>query len=324
MAAKLPISAPFLKVDRLQAELKIISLLETTIGLHSLATRTSGRARHRLSRWHDEYSRTACEVFVRSRPDRATHLTFGIAHRGAKRRASVAEPQSSFRFRPLAILLCCCTTPCCANVTRRESPLAASTTRWQQYPEFAWGADASLVLARGHADINSLTVKVGKIRVSFRGTIAEFSRPADQRRLSRRGRSRRTRLAGPPERTPQGHSAIRRARVLGALRDFSTARHLAGERSRLGKWKAANAQWARRRRLRHHPGTLARFIPESKLAGRRSAGRRGCNQLAKFSGAFTNASPSPLNWTSSTRELAARLGPSAIGRLPAHSRHDCC
>ena len=35
-AGKLPDQVPFLHVDRLQAELKIISLLSTTVGLHSL------------------------------------------------------------------------------------------------------------------------------------------------------------------------------------------------------------------------------------------------------------------------------------------------
>ena len=37
---------PFLHVDRVQAEMKIISLLSTTIGLHSLGTRASRRPHH--------------------------------------------------------------------------------------------------------------------------------------------------------------------------------------------------------------------------------------------------------------------------------------
>ena len=45
-----PDQVPFLRVDRVQAELKIISLLSTTIGLHSLASRASCRPHHCLSR----------------------------------------------------------------------------------------------------------------------------------------------------------------------------------------------------------------------------------------------------------------------------------
>ena len=50
-------------------------------------------------------------------------------------------------------------------------------TRVQQYPSFAWRADASLVLARGRADISSLTVTSGKSEIHFAGRLQDFHNP---------------------------------------------------------------------------------------------------------------------------------------------------
>jgi hypothetical protein len=50
-------------------------------------------------------------------------------------------------------------------------------TRLQQYPRFAWRADAALVLARGHAEISSLTVTSGKTEIHFAGRLQDFHNP---------------------------------------------------------------------------------------------------------------------------------------------------
>ncbi len=51
-------------------------------------------------------------------------------------------------------------------------------TRLQQYPRFAWRADAALVLARGHADISSLTVTSGKSEIHFAGRLRTSRTPS--------------------------------------------------------------------------------------------------------------------------------------------------
>ena len=50
-------------------------------------------------------------------------------------------------------------------------------SRIQDYPLFAWRADASLVLARGRADIGSLTVTSGKSEIHFAGRLQDFHHP---------------------------------------------------------------------------------------------------------------------------------------------------
>ena len=53
----------------------------------------------------------------------------------------------------------------------------ASLRVLQQYPRFEWRADAALVLARGHADISSLTVTSGKSELHFAGRLQDFHNP---------------------------------------------------------------------------------------------------------------------------------------------------
>ena len=62
---------------------------------------------------------------------------------------------------------------------RYEAHVAAGSvaTRVQQYPSFVWQADAALILARGHADISSLTVTSGKSEIHFAGRLQDFHNP---------------------------------------------------------------------------------------------------------------------------------------------------
>ena len=62
---------------------------------------------------------------------------------------------------------------------RYEAHVSAGSvaTRVQQYPTFVWRADAALILARGHADISSLTITSGKSEIHFAGRLQDFHNP---------------------------------------------------------------------------------------------------------------------------------------------------
>ena len=167
---------PFLQVERLQAELKIISLLGTDIGLHSLLLE------HPV-------------VHVIDYPDGTTNLPgptvrYSAAQGPVERLISLSvsriEVQDgellwqdqklpfNFAARDVALLL---------NYSllrqRYEARVSAANvdTHWQQYPGFVWSADASLILARGRADIGGLNVKSGKSEFHFAGQLQDFHDP---------------------------------------------------------------------------------------------------------------------------------------------------
>ena len=167
---------PFVRVDRLQAELKVISILSTTVGLHSLVLE------HPV-------------VHVIVYPDGTTNvpvpqaslssgqgpveelISLAVSHIEVQRGELLWEDKKvpvDFGGSDLALALN-------YSLLRRQYEahlLAGSiTTRFQQYPSFAWRADASLVLARGHADIGNLTVTSGKSEIHFAGSLQDFHNP---------------------------------------------------------------------------------------------------------------------------------------------------
>jgi translocation and assembly module TamB len=167
---------PFLRVDRVQAELKIISLLSTTIGLHSLVL-----------------EHPVAHVIVY--PDGATNvpappvsfspgqgpveqlISFSVSRIEVQRGELLWEDKKmpfDFDARDVALLLN-------YSLLRRqyEAHLLAGSiaTRFKQYPSFAWRADTSLVLARGRADIANLTMTSGKSEIHFAGSLQDFHNP---------------------------------------------------------------------------------------------------------------------------------------------------
>ena len=171
-----PDQIPLVRVDRLQAELKVISILSTTIGLHSLVLE------HPV-------------VHVIVYPDGATNvpvpqarlssgqgpveelISLAVSHIEVQRGELLWEDKKvpiDFAGRDLALVLN-------YSLLRRQYEarlLAGSiTTRFQQYPLFTWRADASLVLARGHADISNLTVASGRSEIHFAGRLQDFHNP---------------------------------------------------------------------------------------------------------------------------------------------------
>ncbi len=168
--------APFLHVDRLQAEMKIISLLSTTVGLHSL------QLEHPV-------------VHVIVYPDGSTNVPVpkmnSLSSQGPIERlislsVSKLEVQHGemlwqdykmpldLQARDLALTL----NYSLLHLHYDADLVAGSvTTRFENYPPFVWRADASLVLTRGHAEIGSLNVVSGKSALHFTGSLHDFRDP---------------------------------------------------------------------------------------------------------------------------------------------------
>jgi translocation and assembly module TamB len=174
-----PDQIPFLRVDRLQAEIKIISLLSTTIGLHSLVLE------HPVSHiiaYPDGTTNSPLPPgsgsFVHSSEGPVEELiSFSVSHIEVQRGELLWEDKKfpfDFDARDLAVRMN-------YSLLRRqyETRVVAGSvaTRLQQYPRFAWRADAALVLARGHAEISSLTVTSGKTEIHFAGRLQDFHNP---------------------------------------------------------------------------------------------------------------------------------------------------
>ncbi|SPE43620.1 conserved hypothetical protein [Candidatus Sulfotelmatobacter sp. SbA7] len=175
---------PFLRVDRLQAEIKIISLLSTTIGLHSLVLEhpvahiiayPDGTTNVPAPKGNGSFGQSS---FGHSSEGPVEELiSLSVAHIEVQRGELLWEDKKfpfDFDARDLAVRMN-------YSLLRRqyETRVVAGSvaTRLQQYPRFAWRADAALVLARGHADISSLTVTSGKSELHFAGRLQDFQNP---------------------------------------------------------------------------------------------------------------------------------------------------
>jgi translocation and assembly module TamB len=168
--------APFLRVDRLQAEMKIISLFSTTIGLHSLVL--DHPVAHVIA--YPDGTTNVPEPQVSPSYDKGPVeqlISLSVAHIEVQRGEFLWEDKKmafDFAASDLALFLN-------YSLLRRQYEarvLAGSVvTRFQHYPSFVWRADASLVLARGRADISSLTVTSGKSEIHFAGRLQDFHNP---------------------------------------------------------------------------------------------------------------------------------------------------
>ena len=170
---------PFLRVDRLQAEIKIISLLSTTVGLHSLVLEHP--VAHIIA-YPDGTTNAPVPpgsgMFGHSAEGPVEQLiSLSVSHIEVQRGELLWEDKKipfDFDARDLAVRMN-------YSLLRRHYEtrvvVGSVATRLEQYPRFAWRADAALVLARGHADISSLTVTSGKSELHFAGRLQDFQNP---------------------------------------------------------------------------------------------------------------------------------------------------
>lgn len=167
---------PFFRVDRLQAEIKIVSFLSATVRLHSLqlehpvthivvysdgstnaptpqSSRSSGTGpledllslsisqvelRHGEILWEQERIPLNLDA-----QDVALQLRYSFLHRRYQAQLAVGSSRTQFR----------------------------------QYPPLLWRAAASLVLARDHLDISELNATSGKSDLHFSGSVQDFRNP---------------------------------------------------------------------------------------------------------------------------------------------------
>jgi translocation and assembly module TamB len=168
--------APFLQVERLQAELKIISLFETSIGLHSLVLERP--VVHVIAYPDGTTNIPTPSVKLSSDRTAVEHLiSLSVAHIAAHDGRLLWQNQNvpfEFTGGELALLLD-------YSLLRQhyEAHVIAGSvqTKWDGYAEFVWSADASVVLARHHADIKNVTLKSGHSEIRFSGTFQNYSDP---------------------------------------------------------------------------------------------------------------------------------------------------
>ena len=171
-----PDQAPFLRVDRVQAEMKIISLLSTTVGLHSLVLEHP--VLHIIDYPDGSTNAPVPPAHVSSNQQPVEQLlSLSVSHIEVQRGELLWEDKRvpfDFDGRELALLLH-------YSLLRRqyEAHLSAGVvdTHLQDLPQFTWRADASLVLARKRIDIKSLTAASGKSEIHFTGQLQDFHNP---------------------------------------------------------------------------------------------------------------------------------------------------
>jgi translocation and assembly module TamB len=171
-----PDQVPFLHVDRLEAEMKIISLLSTTVGLHSLVL--DRPVVHIIDYPDGTTNIPRPQVNLPSNEGPVEQLiSLAVSHIGVQHGEVLWEEQKvpvDFDARDLTLLLN-------HSLLRRQYEAHVSagsvTTRYQKYPSFEWRAEASLILARGHAEISSLTVASGKSEIHLAGHLQDFHDP---------------------------------------------------------------------------------------------------------------------------------------------------
>ena len=167
---------PFLRIDRLQAEMKIISILSTTVGLHSLVLEHP--VVHIID--YPDGTTNVPTPQMRVSSDRGPVeelISLSVSRIEVQRGELLWQDRKmpfDFTVGNLALLLN-------YSLLRRQYEARVSVgnadTRLGSYPSFAWRADASMVLARGRADIRSLTVTSGKSEFHFTGRLQDFHNP---------------------------------------------------------------------------------------------------------------------------------------------------
>jgi translocation and assembly module TamB len=168
--------APFLHVDRVQAEMKIISLLSTTVGLHSVVLEHP--VVHLIDYPDGSTNAPVPPARLESNQQPVEQLlSLSVSHIEVQRGELLWENKNvpfDFDARDLALVLH-------YSLLRRQYEAqvraGAVDTHFQNYASFVWRADASLVLARNRVDIKSLTIASGKSEFHFAGHLQDFHNP---------------------------------------------------------------------------------------------------------------------------------------------------
>lgn len=167
---------PYLHVDRLQAQLKIISLFEKEVGLSSLSL--DRPVVHIIVYPDGSTNQPELKIKPQSK-EKAIDQVFSLAVSRVEIQKGELLWQMEripfdFHGKDLSLAMRY------SFLRRRyeaQVGLGAVATQYQQYPAVEWRADASLALFRDRADITSLTVSSGRSQVHFAGEVKNFENP---------------------------------------------------------------------------------------------------------------------------------------------------
>lgn len=164
---------PYLRVDRLQAELKIISLLGKEVGLHSLALEhpvvhvivypdgSTNQPEPKISRASDKG--TVEQFFALS----VSHLE---VHGGELLWEENKIPMN-LDARDVSLAL---GYSFLRQQYETQVTVGRASTQFPPNPSLAWRADAAMAVYRDHADITALNVVSGKSEIHFSGRVEDF------------------------------------------------------------------------------------------------------------------------------------------------------
>ncbi len=171
-----PGETPYLHIDRLQAELKIISLLSTTIGLHSLVldhpvvhlvVYPDGSTNVPGPPVHAALSAAKVEQLM------ALSISHVQVHGGElqwqEHRIPLELDARDFSLELNYSLL--------HRHYEAQLSVGSVPTRFQQRSPFVWQGDAALVLSRNQAEIHALNLISGKSEIHFNGRVQDFRDP---------------------------------------------------------------------------------------------------------------------------------------------------
>jgi translocation and assembly module TamB len=167
---------PYLHVDRLQAELKIISLFEKEVGLRTLVLEHP--VVHIIVYPDGSTNQPVLKINRSLQITPVEHLfSLSVSSVEVQRGELLWELNKiplDFRARDLSLAL---HYSFLRQRYEAQIALGSVSTGVQQYPPFEWRGDASLVLFRDRADITALTVSSGKSQVHFSGDVQSFQSP---------------------------------------------------------------------------------------------------------------------------------------------------
>ncbi len=171
-----PDQVPYLHVDRLEAEMQIISLLSADIRLHSLALE---HPVFHLIVYPDGSTNQPVPKVERAAGQGPVEEFFSLSVSNIEVRGGEVQCEENrialdFDARDVAL-----TQKYSFLRQQYEAKLALGnvTTRFQRYPPLAWHLDASLILTRDRVDISSVTVASGKSEIHFTGGVRDFKNP---------------------------------------------------------------------------------------------------------------------------------------------------
>jgi translocation and assembly module TamB len=167
---------PYLHIDRLQAQLKVISLLSTTIGLQSLVLDHPVMHIVVYPDGSTNQPNPPHNISVGKEPVEQL-FSLSVSHAEVQHGELQWEENRipvDFDGRDVAVVL---DYFFLRQQYQARLSVGLVATRLPPYPEFVWHADTSLILAGDHAEISTLTVASGGSEIHFQGRVEDFHNP---------------------------------------------------------------------------------------------------------------------------------------------------